>query len=304
VGDRVAGLDSGVNAYLAKPFSSKELIATVRAQLQTQEASAELLLSQKLDSLQTLAGGLAHEIRNPLNYLQGAISALEIDVRRLLGQCEAQVPGSVPKPVGERTEKMFATARSGVKRIAATVELMMRYSREGYTRVLQPYDAYAALRDVLALLTATVDFEVRTELELEGDALVQCVPEELNQVLTNLLENALQAVPTDGTGLLSVRGHNAGSTLVLSIKDNGPGIEPADLPRIFSAFFTSKGKSGGTGLGLTIVRRVVTALRGTIHVESRPGAGAEFIVRVPRLVGKDQKKQRTEPNRSEMTHDV
>jgi signal transduction histidine kinase len=154
---------------------------------------------------------------------------------------------------------------------------------------------------VLALLTATVDFPVSTQVELEGDAVLQCVPEELNQVLTNLLENALQAVPTDGTGTLRVRGHNLGNTLVLSIKDNGPGIDAADLPRIFSAFFTSKGKSGGTGLGLTIVRRVVTSLRGTIHVESRPGAGAEFIVRVPRALGRDQKKQRSEPPRNEMT---
>jgi signal transduction histidine kinase len=301
VGDRIEGLDSGVNAYLAKPFSSKELIATVRAQLETQEANADLLLAQKLDSLQTLAGGLAHEIRNPLNYLQGAISALEGDVRRLLGQCEAQAPGSVPPAVSERTEKMFASARSGVKRIGGTVELMMRYSREGYTRALQPYDAYAAVGDVLALLTATVGFEVKVSVELEGDGLLHCVPEELHQMLTNLLENALQAVPTDGSGVLWVRGHNAGNWLVLSIEDNGPGIDPADVPRIFSAFFTKKSKVGGTGLGLTIVRRVVTALRGTIHVESSPGAGAKFVVRVPRLVAKEQKKQRTELTRSEMT---
>jgi len=301
VGDRIEGLDSGVNAYLAKPFSSKELIATVRAQLQTQEANAELLLSQQLDSMQTLAGGLAHEIRNPLNYLQGAISALEGDVRRLVGQCEAQVPGSVSPAIGERVDKMFATARSGVKRIGGTVDLMIRYSREGYTRTLQPYDAYAAVRDVLALLTTTVGFEVQTSVELEGEGMLQCVPEELNQVLTNLLENAFQAVPTDGSGAVRVRGHNAGNVLVLSIEDNGSGIHADDLSRIFSAFFSKKGKVGGTGLGLTIARRVVTALRGTIHVESSPGAGSKFIVRVPRLVARDHRKQRSEPPRNEMT---
>jgi signal transduction histidine kinase len=293
VSDRVAGLDIGVNAYLAKPFSSKELISTVRAQLKSQEASAELLLEHKLDSLQTLAGGLAHEIRNPLNYLQGAISALETDVRRLLESVE-KPDSTLPPGVAGRTQKMFATARSGVKRIGGTVELMMRYSREGYTRSLQPYDVYAAVRDVMALLKATIGYDVQTSLELDGEALISCVPEEVNQVLTNLLENALQAVPADGTGRVAVRGRNVGGMLVLSIRDNGPGIEPADIPRLFTAFFTKKGKTGGTGLGLTIVRRVVSALRGTIHVESQPGEGAEFIIRLPRIVGREQRRAPTE----------
>jgi len=65
VEDRVAGLESGVNAYLAKPFSAKELVSVVRSQLQTQEATADFLLTQKMDSLETMAGGLAHQIRNP-----------------------------------------------------------------------------------------------------------------------------------------------------------------------------------------------------------------------------------------------
>ncbi len=127
------------------------------------------------------------------------------------------------------------------------------------------------------------------------------MPEELNQLLMNLLENALQAVPADGSGTVMVRGHNVGGTLVLTIKDNGAGIDPADLPRIFNAFFTSKGKTGGTGLGLTIARRVVTALRGTIQVESQKGAGAKFIVRIPRVTARDQKKPRAEIAENEMT---
>ena len=150
---------------------------------------------------------------------------------------------------------------------------------------------YEALRDVLSLLQPTVGFSVKIELELEGDATISCVPEELNQLLMNLLENALQAVPADGSGAVMVRGHNVGGTLVLTIKDNGAGIDPADLPRIFNAFFTSKGKTGGTGLGLTIARRVVTALRGTIQVEEGvkkgPGQSSSFVSRAsPRATRK------------------
>ncbi len=303
-GDRIAGIEGGVNAYLTKPFSSKELMTVVRAQLTTQETTAELLLSQKLDSLQTLAGGLAHEIKNPLNYVQGALASLEKDVKRALdlGEATNAANAAATKAViATRADKMFQAARSGVKRIHATVDLMMRYSREGYTRSAQPYDAYAAVHDVAGLLMPTVSFEVKCSIELEGDGMIACVPEELNQVLTNLLENALQAVPTDGSGAIRVRGHNAGSTLVLSVKDNGAGIEPSALPRLFTAFYTTKDDRGGTGLGLTIVRRIVTALRGTIQVESTLGGGAEFIIRLPRSGARDGTRPAAEVHRSEMT---
>jgi len=290
VSDRIEGLEGGVNAYLTKPFSSKELISVVNSQLRTQEAAAEVVLSQKLDSLQTLAGGLAHEIKNPLNYVQSALATLESDVRRVVAAREGEAPDSQRALLLARTEKMFKAARSGVQRIGATVDLMMRYSREGYTRTTQPYDAYAAVRDAVELLQPTVAHDVRVTLDLQGDGTILCVPEELNQALSNLLENALQAVPKDGSGAVGVRGFTAGSTLVLSIKDNGAGIAQDDVPRLFTAFFTTKGDSGGTGLGLTIVRRVITALRGTIHVESRVGAGAEFIVRVPRPPGRADEK--------------
>jgi signal transduction histidine kinase len=299
VSDRVAGLERGVNAYLAKPFSSKELIAVVRAQLKLQEASADVLMEQKLDSLQTVAGGLAHEIKNPLNYVQGALTALETDVQRLLDPEALREPPFDAVRLAERTSKMFATARSGVQRIGATVDLMMRYSREGYTRTDQPYDLYLAVQDAVAVLVPSAGFELRTDVELAGDGTVACVPEELNQVVTNLIENALQALPTDGTGVLSIRGQCTPTTLVLTVRDNGRGIAPADVPRLFTPFFTTKSGSGGSGLGLTIARRVVTALHGTIHVQSQPGAGAAFIVRLPRASGIQERAVAEQP-RSEM----
>lgn len=283
--DRVEGIETGVNAYLSKPFSSKELIAVVRSQLKQKEATADVLLDQKLDSLQTVAGGLAHEIKNPLNYVQGALAALENDVVRLLDPAATREPPFDPPRVAERTQKMFATARSGVQRIGATVDLMLRYSREGYTRTTQPYDVFAAVRDVLAVLLPTVGHALAHEVDLVGEGLVDCVPEELNQVLTNLIENAIQALPTDGTGRLTIRGRVSDEELVLTVKDNGPGIEPAHVARLFTPFFTTKGKHGGSGLGLAIARRVVTALRGSIHVQSQPGAGAAFVVRLPRSTG-------------------
>jgi signal transduction histidine kinase len=105
------------------------------------------------------------------------------------------------------------------------------------------------------------------------------VPEEFNQVVSNLLQNAIEASPEVG-GLVKVRGFSEGESVVITVKDNGPGIRPEDLARIFTPFFTTKGPGRGMGMGLTIAWRVVQSLSGTL--EARPGPGAEFVLRVPR----------------------
>jgi signal transduction histidine kinase len=286
VEDRIAGLETGVNAYLAKPFSTKELVSVVRSQLHTQEASADVLLEQKMDSLETMAGGLAHQIRNPLNYVSNALRSIRRDSDKLVLMTQKESDARSPEieAVTERIEKMFQTAETGVRRIATTVDLMVRYSREGYTRATQPYDAYAAIRDVVSLVIPTAECAVTVSSELVGDGVMACVPEEFNQVLTNIIENAADAVPADGTGTVRIRGYEEGAMLVLSVKDNGVGIGADELPKIFTAFYTTKEVGRGMGMGLTIVRRVVAALGGSIAVSSQIGTGTEITVRVPRVV--------------------
>jgi signal transduction histidine kinase len=281
--DRVTGLDTGVNAYLQKPFSAKELLSTVRSQLVTREAAADALLAQKIDSLQTIAGGLAHQIRNPLNYVKGGLASLERDTEKLVGFAGGNaVENGELSQIAERMHKLFRAAETGVRRIGSTVDLMVRYSREGYTRTPQPYDVYAAVKDVIAVLLPSADFAVECSTDFDGEGVIECVPEEFNQVLTNLLENALHAVPDDGSGKIEVSGANRGQDLILTIRDNGVGIAFDDQARIFTPFFTTKDVGRGMGLGLTITRRVITALGGSIQVQSQSGAGAQFALVVPR----------------------
>jgi signal transduction histidine kinase len=176
--------------------------------------------------------------------------------------------------------KMVETAQSGVKRIEGTVDLMLRYSREGYTRVIQPYDVYSAIRDVVGLVLPATGSDAKVETALEGDGTIECFPEEINQLVTNLVQNALEAVEP-GVGVVGIRGHVEENELVLSFKDNGVGIKPEDQQRIFTPFYTTKDVGRGLGMGLTITRRCVVAHGGTIHVRSQPGAGTEFTVRLP-----------------------
>lgn len=276
VSDRVAGLELGANAYLAKPFSTRELVSTVRSLLNSREATAELLLTHQMDSLETIAGGLAHEILNPLNYVKNAIEAIQRDAE-LLGRGSAPAGSAALAP---RMQRMFEVARTGVRRIAATVELMVRYSREGYSRTPQAYDVFASIEDVLKVLAAGVPHRVELCTELVGNGWIECVPEEFNQVLTNLIQNAIEAAPAEG-GKVRIRGWNEQGLLVLSIADNGRGIPPEQQSKIFNAFYTTKDVGRGMGMGLTIARRVIDALGGTISVHSELGVGSEFLVRVP-----------------------
>ncbi len=289
--DRVAGHDVGVSAYLAKPFSARELVAVVRAQLTQRETTADLLMSQKLDSLQTIAGGLAHEIRNPLNYIQSAVASIRRDSERIAaGRTVAQGGFESAEELDQllaRLRRMFDTAESGVRRIAATVDLMMRYSREGYTKTLQPYDAYAAARDVLKVLLPSVGFHVAVVTELEGDGSIECIPEEFNQVLTNLVENALHAVPSDGRwDHHPARSKPRAVAYVERARQRAvdrPGGATEGIYRVLH----DQRRRERDGLGLTIVRRVVDTLGGSVQLKSEVGFGAEFTLRVPSLPGRD-----------------
>jgi len=285
VQDRVAGLETGVNAYLSKPFSTKELVTTVRSLLNTQEMTVELLLSQKMDSLETIAAGLAHEILNPLNYLKNALETVKVDSARLLDVVRrTESPGiatTEADTLAKRSKRMFDVAETGVRRIISTVDLMVRYSRDGYTRATQSYDTFSAIRDVIDVVRPTAPPGAQISTDLQGNGFIDCVPEEFNQVLTNLIQNAVESLPSDGTGIVAVRAWNEDSALFICVKDNGSGIATENQNKIFNAFYTTKDVGRGMGLGLTITHRVVTSLGGNINVKSRPGAGSEFVVRIP-----------------------
>ncbi len=286
--DRVAGLDSGVNAYMIKPFSPKELLSTVRGLLNIQETTADLLLSQKMDSLEQVASGLAHEINNPLNYIKNALEVVRQDVARLQSMIpsppEAFLPAEQLEPwkrMSARVCRMFDTAEAGIVRIGGTVNLMRKYSRDGYSRTRIPYDVFQAAREVVEVVLPATGRDVLVDVNAEGEGLVECIPEEINQVITNLVQNAIEAAP-EGTGHVVIKGTLTDHEVVVQVSDNGPGIPPDVRQQIFTPFYSTKGPNRGMGLGLTIVWRVIQSLGGTIALSTEEGQGTQFTVTLPR----------------------
>jgi signal transduction histidine kinase len=287
--DRVQGLEAGVNAYLAKPFVPKELLTTVRSLLDIQEIAADILLDQRVQSLQAITGGLAHEINNPLNYIKNSLGVVRGDIEKVAAIYRGAAGRSLEPAeehklarIAERVERMFKTAEAGVARIGGTVDAMARYSRDGFDSGKRPYDLYEAAKEVIRLVLPATGREVKVETSFEGDGHVACVPEQINQVLSNLVQNAVEAAPEE-RGLVRVRGWNEDGSLCLAVEDNGPGIPVEVRDKIFTPFFTTKGPGAGMGLGLTICWRVVRSLGGTIDVEGE--AGTRFLVRLPRASG-------------------
>jgi len=207
-----------------------------------------------------LAAGLAHEIRNPLAAMCGSIEML-----------------SLSPSLGEQEKRLMGVVRGEGERLEALVKDFLAFARPASPQ-LQTVDAAHLVEetaDVFRLQAISRDLEL--SVEVERGVWVSADPNQLKQVLWNLLGNAADASETGGR--VSVRLRRQGAQALLDVEDCGQGIDAEDLPRIFDPFFTTKLK--GTGLGLAIVHRVVEAHGGRIAVRSEPGRGSTFSVALP-----------------------
>jgi CheY-like chemotaxis protein len=148
---------------------------------------------------------------------------------------------------------------------------------------MAPINVNLAIESALTMLRNELRYRARVERDLRATSAVRASSARLGQVFLNLIMNAAQALDETGIkrNLVTVSSFEDGSDVVVQIQDNGPGIPPEVLPRIFDSFFTTKPRGVGTGLGLPISQGIVRSLGGEITVDSRPNAGAIFRVRLP-----------------------
>jgi len=256
--DEIGDLGRDFNDMVAQLKASREEIQRLH---QTQMSRAE-----HFATLGELATGLAHEIRNPLAGIAGVIEIVGRDLP------PDSVARSVIKDAKEEAlqinrilTELLDTARPKppqfrVSDVCATVEHAVMFARQ-----------------------QAVTKRVMIELEVNGDIPpVDHDPNQINQVLLNLLLNAIQSM--DKAGTIRVSLENDEDAVLIAVADEGKGIAPENLPNIFRPFFTTKGH--GTGLGLSLSRRIVEAHGGQIDVTSEVGKGTRFQVRLPIVRGK------------------
>ena len=238
------------------------------ANRQIEVTTRQLIVSEKLASIGEITAGVAHEINNPLAVIQGNLDV----VREDLG----------PRAEPLRTE--FTLIQEQIQAIHILVSKLLHFARpEEYADTGSGNDPDTVIRDTMPLVQHLLSkSRIEVDLDLEAGVTVAMNHTELQQVLINLMVNAIQAMPEGGRLTLRTRREAAkGRPMVrISVNDTGTGMSPEVLGRIFDPFFTTK-RSEGTGLGLSISRNLVTRGGGTITAESTPGQGTRFDILLP-----------------------
>ena len=263
ISDLAADFNGMIVALQASRAETAAHIASLEgANRALQQARNEVIQAEKMASVGQLAAGMAHEIGNPLAAVIGYLNLLRSDLadpaQRDLVERALQESGRIDRLVRELLDYAAPTAAAA-----------------------GPFDPLSACREAIELLG--------NQRGLDGVELVDLAPASVGQVhmdrsrfvqvCINLLLNARDAMPAGGT--ITLAAERQGPALVLTLTDSGHGIAPDVLPRIFEPFFTTKAPGKGRGLGLAVCQRLVSEAGGTIDVQSSPGQGCRFTLRLP-----------------------
>lgn len=338
---KVSGLKIGAIDYITKPIQVEEVLARVNvhldlrnAQIQVQQEVLErkktelelretvvsmqqmqnqLIQSEKMSALGNLVAGVAHEINNPLGFLNGSIHNATENVKDLLEHVKLyQQEFSSPtiaitahaedidlEYVSEDLPKIFESMRKATHRIQNISNSLRTFSR-GDTQCKVSADLNEGIDSTLLILKYRLKANnQRPAIEVitnYGDLpQVECFPGQLNQVFMNILANAIDALDESNKGLsfkeieenpnrIIIKTFLEEDFIKISIADNGKGMSAEVKQNIFDHLFTTKKVGKGTGLGLSIAQQIITQKHGgSLEVNSEPGKGTEFIITIPVL---------------------
>jgi PAS domain S-box-containing protein len=273
------------------------------------ETQAHLLHNEKLAAIGQLAGGIAHEINNPIGFIYANLGTLgryieeTFDLIGIMWHQLATVSHEAQHPIAraacqdahqemlagcnemdldflrQDSRALLSESVEGISRIRKVVENLRNFAQVDSDTGWQRTDVHACLESALNLVPATLleGIEVSQSYGILPEIL--CHPANLNQVFFNLIINALQAMA--GHGLLSLQSGAGEDSIWVEVGDSGPGISAEVLPHIFDPFFTTQEIGGGMGLGLSMAHGIVNQHGGQIDIHSVPGQGATVRIKLP-----------------------
>ncbi len=263
---------------------TRDVTGRKREQAEREMLVARLAQADRLASVGRLASGVAHEINNPLTYVIFNLESLAEDLpvlleRRGRGRARRTIDQAALDDVMDR----LRDASSGARKIGRIVSDLGMLARDE-AREAAPVDVEAAVELALGIAAGDLKHRARLTREFSGVPMVLGSKGRLAKVFLNLLVNAARAIDEDHAGgnEIRVRTFLSGDTVCIEVSDTGKGIRIEDQPRVFDPFFTTMDEGEGSGLGLWIARNIVVGLSGKIDVESEPGKGTRFTVRLPR----------------------
>ena len=256
----IEGFAAGADEFVEKPFHPRVLVARVQAQLRLRSLSLQLTQQSRLAAVGTLAAGVGHEVRNPVNAVLNGVRALQD--RSGLDSAD---------------QRLLEVIAEGAERINAISGALLTHVSPGDGGGLRPVDARAGLDSTLRLLEHRL-VGVQVHRDYATDATVVASAAELNQIFVNLIDNGIRA-PAKNLWL-SVK--EVGETVQVCVADDGPGVPGEIAPRLFDPFFTTRPPGEGTGLGLYLSKQSLLRWGGDLRFASRAGGGTAFTVELPR----------------------
>jgi signal transduction histidine kinase len=304
----VEAMRAGAHDFMTKGKLARLLPAIEReikeaaVRIERKEMHEQLLVSDRMASVGTLAAGVAHEINNPLAALMANLDFAIAELKQFIDEAETQSASEAPNGrAGEsgwsawlklRSEQVLEPlhdTRESAERVRVIVRDLKVFSRSEEEQ-RGPVDVRRVMESSLRMAWNEIRHRARLIKDYGEVPLVQASESRLGQVFLNLIVNAAQAIPEGRAESNDIRvatrldGHER---VMVEVRDTGAGIPPANLARIFDPFFTTKAVGQGTGLGLAICQRIIASLSGEITVESSVGKGTTFRVFLP--VAKTQK---------------
>ncbi len=295
---RERALSHGAHDFVSKPLNRTEVqlrvgnlleTRSLHLQLKAQNTSLEetnrklretqthLVQREKMASLGQLVAGIAHEINNPLAFV---INNLFLAQEGLDGLA-AEPLGNIGPQAQTRVERLrtqVRNSREGAERVKDLVFKLRTFSRldEGKFKTV---DIHESIESVLLFLRHKMEDRIEVERNYSAPDMLGCFAGELNQVLMNVIANAIDSI--EGPGKVTLTTTQNDGQFVIVVRDTGKGIPEEIRDKVFEPFFTTKAVGHGTGLGLAISYGIVKAHQGSIEFSSEPGKGTAFVLKIP-----------------------